>query len=293
MKRNLKTCDWQNKRIIHLQMIVLQMSYCSGYHIQLTLFRLRLAAMCGSQSNWPTTSEPMPSQTPNQMWDKWTQHGTFQTDSLLNSPEPLEIGGWVGGGGWGGGGWGCVNTFRGWGAKRWTRTTLVCRFYSVLLCVCCRLRLLSHGWLRAIKSKCVSVIFLLRWEFLSLPSDGQWSSFSEYLWIGSELLWNKPNLFPHQSIFQAVPFVEAQRLCCLMGQERQVSWNPLFLSISYFVLHTRVCQKMPFPIVTKCFFFHHQSWSSDYLKWLFKYCENSDDLRKRTKLITQCCTPKL
>lgn len=74
------------------------------------------------------------------------------------------------------------------------------------VCVCslCSVRSLSHGWLRAIKSKCASVNFLLRWEFLSLPSDGQCDSFSGYLWIGSELLWNKPNIFPHQSIFHAV-----------------------------------------------------------------------------------------
>lgn len=64
--------------------------------------------------------------------------------------------------------------------------------------------LLSHRWLRAIRSECVSVVFLLRWEFHSFPRDGQCDFFTWDLWIGRELLWNKLNIFPEQSIFDAV-----------------------------------------------------------------------------------------
>lgn len=133
----------------------------------------------------PITAVPLP---PNQVWNSWTDCGTL-SDSLPYSPEPLEIAkvGEM-----------CMCfliSFKAQGAPGWTRATCVCSLWSVCL--------LSHGW-GAVKSKCVSVIFLIRWEFISLPSNGHCGCFSAHLWIVSELLWNKPNIFSHHSIFHAV-----------------------------------------------------------------------------------------
>lgn len=159
--------------------------------IALTLFSVRpkvqlrlLADMCSSQENWPITADSLPIPNTQSVVRQVNSAWHLVRQSLPHSLKLLEMvyGGWMQ--------CVCVSGIPSgvYCGPKWTRTAC----------------LLSHRWLRAIKSECVSVVFLLRWEFHSFPRDGQCDFFTWDLWIGRELLWNKLNIFPEQSIFDAV-----------------------------------------------------------------------------------------
>lgn len=189
-----------------------------------------LAVMCRSQENWPITADPSP--TPQHPVSCETSELSLAPCQTVSPPQSETTGDGV----W----WVDIvcmcfrNTFRGMLCTEMNKNS-----------VC----LLAHRWLRAIKSKCASVVFLLCWEFHSFPRDGQCDSFTWDLWIVRELLWNKLNIFLDQSWFVGLLMLD-----CHMGQEAQVKWNPSnpFFCILYFY-PSELCVRWSFLLSWKCF----------------------------------------
>lgn len=134
-----------------------------------------------------------------------------------------------------------LNTFRAQGAPGWARA----------VCSLCSVCLLSHGWLRAIKSKCVSVIFLLRWEFRSLPSDGQCGSFvlhtcelaANCFEINQTSFHTNPSSMLCWTVEALLPWVNPHRSTGIL-------YFGVFCILFFWLMYVRGC---PFPIILKFF----------------------------------------